>query len=321
MRLKSKFILLSVVFLLMGCTSDLDLKKGEISAQDLNKLIRQLEHGELYWDASGKAMSPFTIDMIGSVSYRNNAARLLGRLVKKGANVEKAVPALIKSLKPNRNEFISDYGIIPVRATSAHSLGLIKDRRAIDGLIELVKDSKQCLSATPAPHCEDFRSKECSGLTCKSRILEDVRGAIASRQSEAIIALGNIGVKRPDIVNLLMSELSSKSSEFKVECASALAKLEVDQAIDVLITRLQKDSSSQSDTANAIGKFGVRAQKAVPILIKKQAILALKEIGTPEAVNALQEFSKSSNPQISDSAKHALEDLKDGIKEEEHPWE
>jgi HEAT repeat protein len=210
MKLKLPYLFLVTVFLLTGCTSDLDLKGGKISTQDLDKLIQQLEQGELYWDASGKAMSPFTLSMIGKISYQKNAATILGRLAEKGTDVKMAVPALIRILKYTESEIVPDYGVIPLRASSAHALGEIGDERAIDGLLELIRDNKQCLSTKPAPHCESVN--------------ESSNGSFG-RYIEAVIALGKIGISRSDVITVLTQGQRDKDGTIRKESIIALSKI------------------------------------------------------------------------------------------------
>jgi HEAT repeat protein len=303
LSLKLPCLFLVVVFLLTGCTFNLDLKGGKISTQDLDKLIRQLEQGELYWDTSGKAMSPFTLSMIDKIDYQEDAAKILGKLAKKGYNVEIAVPALIRSLKPNKFENQGDYGIIPLRAKSAQALGFIKDSRAIDGLLELLKDSKQCLSTKPASHCEPIMAG-----------FEYIEAGLLGRQKAAESALGEIGVKRPDVVNYLVSGLNDKSPYFLEDCANALAKLKVEEAIDILINRIKNDPDKniQSVAVKSLSAFGAKANKSVPILVSRiqrsvdpsiGEIETLIKIGTPDARNALKEFARSNNPKLRDAVK------------------
>jgi PBS lyase HEAT-like repeat len=210
MKLKLPYILFVTVFLLTGCTSDLDLKGGKISTQDLDKLIRQLERGESYWNASGKAISPFTLSMVDEIADRKHAATILGRLAEKGTNVKMAVPALIRSLKPTETEMASDYGVFPLRESSAHALGEIGDERAIDGLLELIQDSKQCLSAKPASRCESAN---------------EFSIYMFGRYREAVIALGKIGISRSDVITVLTQGQRENNKSIREESTIALSKI------------------------------------------------------------------------------------------------
>jgi HEAT repeat protein len=324
MKLKLEYFMLSIIFLLIGCTSSIDPKQGKISEENLQKLIHQLNSGELYWNAYRKSSNSFQNMWSEKLNYKADAAKLLGRLAENGTNVDAAIPSLIRNLKPQNYQERGEGEIIPVRANSAKALGIIGDPIAIDGLIELIKDSKQCLSTNPTSHCEDFISMPCSNSHCKPLIDENIKEGFIERQKEAIIALRKIKRKKPEVVTLLMSGLKDESPIVSYESAKALANLEVFEAVDLLVGQLEKESdpSTQSKNAKAVGVFGKRANKAVPTLTKiikrnvkpYEEISALREIGTPEAIKALGTFSKSSNPKVSDTAKDALHDFEQNQK-------
>jgi HEAT repeat protein len=321
MKPKSEYFYIAIFFLLIGCTSDLNPKNGKISEQNLQQLIRQLEYGELRWDSGGKDQGPFYIDMLGSTHYKKDAASLLGKLAQNKVNVDAAVPALVKSLTDHGSEYVSEDGIVPLRKTAAHTLGIIRNPDAIDGLIDLYKESKQCLNALYAEptkaHCDYSGYPANSNL---DKIKEDQINAIVGRQNASAIALGEIGVKRPDVINLLLQGIQDKSPETLASCATALAKLNVNQAIDILINRIQNDPDKtiQSAAVKSLGAFGEKAEKSIPIIISRiqlsvepsiEEIETLGKIGTPNAINTLNEFIRSNNPKLRDAAKRAQANL------------
>jgi HEAT repeat protein len=148
--------------------------------------------------------------MIGKISYQKNAATILGRLAEKGTDVKMAVPALIRILKYTESEIVPDYGVIPLRASSAHALGEIGDERAIDGLLELIRDNEQCLSTKPAPHCES---------------LDESSNGSFGRYIEAVTALGKIGISRSDVITVLTQGQKDKNKSIREKSTIALAKI------------------------------------------------------------------------------------------------
>jgi HEAT repeat protein len=210
---------------------------------------------------------------------------------------------LKRDLKPNLIKLIDDRtkaGDIAdstewhssIRAVSALALGEIRDSRAIDPLIALFESNKNIDdSSTPS-----------------------YRQSAPYRQKEAVRALGKIGVRRLDVVNLLLQGLNEQDEEVKAASAKALGQLRVEQAI-APVTKLLKNPSDhvRCEAATTLGIFGAKSHAATPLLIetiksilpdednfsvdnaRQAATLALGEIGAYEAKDFLTQLSQNSD--------------------------
>jgi HEAT repeat protein len=297
---------IAILFLslfLTFCTKRSDINDGvKISEQDFELLMNQLEGNGCYWGYRGSAMSRMDILLSPSstTTYdcQDFASLALGS-ISEANNIERAVPVLIHHLRYKSDKPIEDNDFFPLRWRAMQALGRIKDPRAIDALIEVIHHSRQCLSTKPSSLCLSTREYD------------------ENRQLAALETLTEIGVSRPDIISLLMSGLKDKLPNFRSRSAIALANFKIYSSIDSIITVLNQDpdESTRDDAAWALGIFGPKAAKAVPDLIQaarkskkieKSVFSSLAKIGTPEAVDALKEFIKSSDSKRSNEAKKAL---------------
>ena len=134
-----------------------------------------------------------------------------------------------------------------------------------------------------------------------------LREALQDRSvvQEAAIALTQIDV--PEALQTLISALSDTDSAVRYYVSDALAEMNPPpKEVAAALIGVLNDTNLgvRRLAANALGKIGDPA--AVPMLIEnlthpnpwvgKAAIDALKEIGTPEALKAVQEFDSKSRP-------------------------
>jgi hypothetical protein len=319
--MKLKYLFFSCFFALGGCVSETKITlETKLSVQDSNKLVHQLEGKSCYWswnagDAWGIPISPWNPNLtlseriLGLPKYdcQNYASQIISSKYNE-FDTNRIVSILIGHLKYRNNKSYKGR-YFPLRFRAIQALTEIKDPRAIDSLIGVIRDTRRCLSI----QTEDF---------CSNADLAD--------QGWAISALGEIGVSRPDIINLLMSGLEDKKLQVQQESAVALAKLRAKQAIIPIINLLQKDPNKalQVSAIRALGMFGTSARKAVPIIIQriqqsenspKDEIITLSEIGTPEAIATLDEFAKSGNPKINQIAKDTLQTFEKNLKKKSIP--
>ncbi len=233
--MKLKYGLVLLFASLMGCTRDLSkIEDGSYTDQEVSQMIEQLEGRACHWNSSGHKVGLFDRWLTISSSFdgmcKNDAALLLA---KAGPKAKPAVPSLIKLIEDQtKTADIADstewHGSI--RATSALALGKIGDPRAIDGLIALFESNKHISdSSTP-----------------------NYRQSAPYRQQEAIRALGEIGVRRPDVINVLLQGLNNQDDEVKASSAKALGQLRVEQAI-VPVTKLLKNQSDRARCEAATG--------------------------------------------------------------------
>jgi HEAT repeat protein len=176
----------------------------------LSKLIRQTEGNACYWNEKGKALDPIMPGTLGPIECRKDAAFILEKLAENEVRVNGAVPALINNLKLNGEEASLRSNTVGLRVLSVQALGAIRDPRAIDGLLKLIRNSNQSLIIKSD---DDFESSE-----RKSRILALIK-------VETIIALGQIGVRRPDVIQVLEQGLQDRSNEVRKKSALFLAEL------------------------------------------------------------------------------------------------
>jgi HEAT repeats/PBS lyase HEAT-like repeat len=300
---------LFLILFLTFCTKRSDIKDGaKISQQDLELLMNQLEGHGCYWmstrrDPEGTALSRMDILISTNIintkyDCQNFACRILISL-SKGNNLERAVPLLIhhlkyKSLKPQEGN-----NYFPLRYLAIEALSAIKDPRAVDALVEVIHHTREC--------SEPKQTSLCSSKQNVEKIT----------QYSAIEALSEIGTDKPDVIHLFIVGLKDKSPYFRSSSAYALSKLKAYQSIDLIVTLFKQDpdESVRNAAAEALGIFGPKAAKAVPNLIQvakqskepETAIMSsLAKIGTTEAIDALKEFSISSDVQLSNEAKKAL---------------
>jgi PBS lyase HEAT-like repeat len=208
---RKNFLVLSMLLLSTGCISDLKIQNNsKVSDQDLSKLIQQTEGNACYWNEKGEALDPIMPGTLGPIECKKDAAFILEKLAENEVRVNRAVPALINNLKLNGEEASLRSNTVGLRVLSVQALGAIRDPRAIDGLLELIRNSNQSLIIKSD---DDFESSE-----RKSRILALIK-------VETIIALGQIGVRRPDVIQVLEQGLRDPSNEVRKKSALFLAEL------------------------------------------------------------------------------------------------
>jgi HEAT repeat protein len=216
---------------------------------------------------------------------------LICSFVSLGYGAEK-IELLLKELKnPDPN----------IRAEAALSIGLMKDRNAVDSLIKTLSEEKdirvekalvEALGSIGDviafdPLVKTYYSDGEKDWTLRATIIN---------------SLGKLNDKRvvPELINM------SKRDSFNVVREKAIKKLgELKDSISVqyLIARVSiSDTSTENDmTIWALGEIGDK--RAIPILIKtlntpfikESAALALGKIGDKSAIPALEEALKN-NP-------------------------
>jgi hypothetical protein len=345
--MKLKFLILPLFLGIVGCMSDLDHdQKSSLSEGDVSRLIEQLEGRACYWTARGQAIDHIAMNlpvpsMGAEVKFdcQEEAARLFRIYARTGKqHFEKAVPALIWALsykKKQDNEYRADYYYFPLQYSASETLGLIKAPSAIDGLITVIKGNQECLRNSSSPDCEPllyFEQKlyeshyEC--LTDKKALKDfcdpqkDRTRILVSRQTQAIDALGKIGVGRSDVIELLMGRLKNESEDFRSSSVLTLAKLKAGKAIDPITLMFQRDRSKyvRIAAAKALGIFGEPAQKTIPLLVLSVkngdptadvSAYALWKMNTPKSINAIKELAKSNNPKVRKLASQPFEELEE----------
>ena len=222
-----------------------------------------------------------------SPEVREAAAGSLGAF-----NVKRALDALVElSGDPNAR----------VRAAGLRSLGGFDEKKVLDLMVEHLKDESTSVQGVAVLYLKDHPDP---------RAVEPLIALLGQEDTFlpglAAEALGKIGDKKAlqPLMNALKGEYDRNrrfgvDKELREKAALALGSLGAREAVPVLISALQ-DKGAKIGAIRALG--AIKDESAVPALIKcladenpmaqRQAALALKEIGTPEALAAFKEFSK-----------------------------
>lgn len=188
---------------------------------------------------------------------------------------------LINALE-NRNDF--------VRANAAVLLGNLEDGRAIAPLIATLGDRNDTVRGNAA---------EALGKIKDDRVVNLLR--LALRDSDENIrrgaaeALGRLGIME---VDLLIHALIDEEWAVRRSAAIALGRLGNVKAIEPLVAALMdKDWRVRSGAAVSLGQFGEQAVECLiaaldrgAIDINKSTAVALRMIGTPQALTPLKEY-------------------------------
>ena len=201
--------------------------------------------------AAAKSAVPALIQILPTEQnkvIRNNVARALGKIA---VNAVAAVNALSEAL------FDEDYY---VKLSSAWALGKIKDIRAVQPLLRLIKGGGAKVFTMHGSQSEIDQSQPVTE-TLKTEGMKylDV-------QISAIKALGEI--RDESAVGGLVAELSDDAGQIRCAVALSLGKIGSKKAVPALIESLNdKIWYMRRDSAIALGKIG--DMKAVEALIGK----------------------------------------------------
>jgi HEAT repeat protein len=172
-----------------------------------------------------------------------------------------------------------------------------------------------------------------------AELLARLKGKTDAAQVQAIIDLGNMGSSvaesaAPALIKFLLSIRScsadSLPSKARTKTVEALKKMASDRAtVDALVKVLNETHSERCDVSESVlvafEEFGPKAQRAVPVIIKRAlhnddngiriaAAQALGEIGSADAVDALAEAKNDANKEVSLAAAKALKKIGERIK-------
>jgi HEAT repeat protein len=234
-----------------------------------------------------------------------------------------AFPKLLNMLKDQDPE---------VKAAAATTLGAFKDKRALEPLVELLRDPNERVREAALRSLGGFNEKKVLDLMIDHlennatsirnvairylreppdpRAVEPLSALLGHEDSflplMAAEVLGKIGDKRAlQLLKEVLNGQYDRNRQFDADkklrntAALALGSLRAREAVPVLISALQNKDLKVSAII-ALGS--VKDEAAVPALIKclsdedpmaqERAALALKEIGTPRALAAVQNYSK-----------------------------
>jgi HEAT repeat protein len=209
------------------------------------------------------------------VRVRERATEALGLLK------ESALEPLITAL-PHNNGY--------ARSNTAKLLGQLGDSRAVIPLIDILKDTNDSVRSNAV---------EALGRLNDERAVELLKNAL--RDSDELVrrgaaeALGRLGIVE---VDLLIAALKDNDWSVRRSAVIALGQLEDSKAVDPLVSALMDDDwRVRSGAAVSLGQFGEQAVSALlaaldrkDIVLNKSTIIALRMIGTPEALAPLKRY-------------------------------
>jgi HEAT repeat protein len=170
------------------------------------------------------------------------AAECLSRM---GTEGKEAIPALIQALETGPSNYNTGDGVTPTRTDIIIALGTIGDERAVKPLLKALRSPRRTERSLFAPY--------------STRPLEP-------GYDGSIRALGLLGPVAKEAVPELIPFLQKTDESRPRAAAEALARIQDPRAIPPLIEALQ-NPNVRSFAADALGKFGSKAQAAVPVMI------------------------------------------------------
>jgi hypothetical protein len=194
-----------------------------------------------------------------------------------------------------------------IRAEAAKALGELKDPRAVDPLIEALRDDDINTTVFARISLGEIGSSAVDPLI---QALQDKDYQVRSR---AAYALGLIEDDRA--VEPLIKVLSDDDWVVRENAAEALGMIRDERAVEPLIKALlDEEWLVRENAAEALGKVKdgraveplILATKDDDYLVRKKAAESLGEIGDLRAVEALKEALNDENSSVQSVAKEAL---------------
>jgi hypothetical protein len=242
----------AVVFILLLCSLG-TLFSGCLTSscetawqlRPVEALIGQLQGRCCLYRPSTLGNSPceqFSEDRPGRYRCVAWAAQCLSRT---GAEGKEAIPALIQALETGPSDYDTGDGVTPTRTYIISALGTIGDERAVKPLLKSLRSPRRTARSSFIPY--------------STRPLEP-------GYDGSIEALGLLGPVAKEAVPELIPFLQKTDKSRPRAAAEALARIQDPRAILPLIEALQ-NPASRSFAARALGKFGSKAQAAVPVMV------------------------------------------------------
>ena len=221
----------------------------------------------------------------GDAPVRSHAADALGTL---GESAAEAIPLLIQALR-------DDYE--PVRLNAAYALGAIGEP-AVPQLIETLADEN---GPTRRMAAYALAAVGTSAVPALSEALQHTEDAV---RIEATYAFAQIGSAAESAIPALIERTEDNSVEVRRYLAEAFGGIgpAASPALPALCDMLIRDGDGQArfEAALALAQIGPAASDAIPVLtkafadenryVRDNAVLALKQIDTPEAESALFDY-------------------------------
>jgi HEAT repeat protein len=221
-------------------------------------------------------------------------------------------PPNIEKLKAKQNvegiiKALSNKKLADVRWQAANALGQLRDKRAVEPLIETLNDHNEYVRKCTAEALGRIGSERATETLIEALKDKDVDVRVAAAN-----ALGQIGDERA--TEPLIAALKDQDGNLRLSAADALGQIGDDRAIQPLIDLLNdQNHSARESAANNLEKLGWQADggqtEAIKWIAKQQWNMCV-EIGVP-AVEPLIEVLKDKNPGVRKSVVDALGQIAD----------
>ena len=211
----------------------------------------------------------------------------------------RAIDALIEALKD------SDKG---VRETAMAALAHVRDPRVFDPLVGALRDSSADIREQAAFGLGQLRDRR--AIAPLAQALKDENSDV---REQAVFALGQL--RAVETIDSLMIALRDSDKDVREQAAFALGQIRDSRAVDPLTSALKDENSDvREQAAFALGQL--RDGKAVEALVialkdatpkvREQAAFALGQIRDPRAIDGLTVALKDPNPSVRQQAAFAL---------------
>ena len=227
---------------------------------------------------------------------RMEAANTLGFM---RGDAAEAVPALIDALEDSYE---------PVRRNAIYALGAI-GKPAVEPLIDALDAEKEAFEMEPILHiCDAAHGLAAIGAPAVPALISALADERENVRASAAYALGEMGPVAAEAVDVLITLLTDESEEVRRHAVSVLGMIKVPTSktvpalVEVLADR--EDTDLAFFAAQALTRIGPEATEAIPALgealmsesayVRGFSSEALSRIGTPEALQALVPFLRTS---------------------------
>lgn len=261
-----------------------------------------------------RAVEPLTAawDYLNSLSLRMGRSELPAHLQIMRADIIEAL-GLVGERQAARLvlEALADEDFLVV-ARAAEAAGRLKERKALEPLIELLNHGGGVRQAAYEALGE-LKDERALAVLEKNLKNED-----ALVQAQAAYALAKMGKKQAEERLRAISEPGSRQSRAGVLAAYYLAKLDEQDGVDYLIAVLKaKDGALRASAVEALGKTGNR-KAAAPLAeqldaldapLKVIAARGLGQLGGGRAVDALEKLQNDPDYDVRAAARLSLDGL------------
>jgi HEAT repeat protein len=279
---------------------------GPGAAAAVPALIEALGMGRFYWDGLDDKGSMTG----GSIDYSGSAAMILAAIG------QPAVPPLLQVLKSGNRPGTGNRQSI--RAEAARVLGIIKDERAVEALLQALKDPVYEVS---------FAASEALLAFADPAILDRLAAALNAPNADYRNIVARMFIKKKDtrVFPYVQGQLRSPYPDVRAAGLSDLEAYGGERVLPIVTGMLDKDPDKhvRARAARILGDLAnpaaleplLRALKAPEAEVRASAAAALGQLGDQRAVAPLTALLKDPQPEVRDAAAAALRNIKGKIDE------